>query len=314
MLQARGAPHVHLLAWVQDKDKKAFPSISNTKPEDIPEKLLHIAKLHDQIIACNMPGEDMDPELRSRIEKFQVHSDSFTCFKKKKRITIKKNEGHGISKPPPNAIDLIAINICRFGFPKFPMDKTVALMAYSKNEDKDVIAQGKKDFSMIRKFLLRQTYCPPGAKKEDQEGYKKLVSLSFREFLIQVGMFEGLDIEEEDAMEKARTRYLNALRASIRGEMTVFPKRDTKSLYVNHYNKKLMKHHGANQDITYIGDSYGVAGYVCGYLTKAESGQSALLKKIDEEYKHLPEQEKLRKFAACLDKRYVFIQLSLYNL
>ena len=97
--------------------------------------------------------------------------------------------------------------------------------------------------------------------------------------------------------------------------MTVFPKRDTKSLYVNHYNKKLMKHHGANQDITYIGDAYGAAGYICGYLTKAESGQSALLKKIDEEFKHLPEQEKLRKFAACLDKsREVSIQEAIYRL
>lgn len=314
-MQARGAPHVHLLAWVQDKNKKMLPTISNTPKEEIPDKLLEIARVHDQIISCNLPGEEVDEEVRRRIEKYQVHFDSFTCFKKKKTITIKKNEGHGISKPPPNAVDLIAVQICRFGFPRFPMDKTVALMGFSKGEDKELVTRGKKDYTNIRKFLLRQTYCPPGAKREDQPGYQKLVSMTFPEFLNQIGMFEGLEGSSEEVMAKARSRYENALRASIRGEMSVFPKRDTASLYVNNHNKKLMKHHGANEDLTYIGDAYGAAGYICGYLTKAESGQSALLKKIDTEYKHLPEQEKLRKFASCLDKsREVSIQEAIYRL
>ena len=314
-LQARGAPHVHLLAWIQDKNKKMLPTISNTPKDQIPDKLLEIARVHDQIISCNLPGEELDEEVRRRIEKYQVHFDSFTCFKKKKTITIKKNEGHGISKPPPDAVDLIAVPICRFGFPKFPMDKTVALMGYAKDEDKEIVTRGKKDLSNIRKFLLRQTYCPPGAKREDQPGYQKLANLTFPEFLNQIGMFEGLEGEEEEVLAKARRRYENAVRASIRGEMSVFPKRDCASLFVNNYNKKLMEHHGANQDLTYIGDAYGAAGYVCGYLTKAESGQSALLKKIDEEYKHLPEQDKLRKFASALDKsREVSIQEAIYRL
>ena len=193
-----------------------YPTISNTTKEDIPLKLEEIARLHDQIISCNLPGGEVDEDLRKRIETFQVHSDTFTCFKKKKTITIRKDEGHGISRPPLNAVDLIAVPLCRFGFPKFPMDETVALMAFSKDEDKELVARGKKDFSKIRKFLLRHTYCPPGTKKEDQPAYKKLTSLSFREFLIQVGMFEGC-LEGQEGEDMARKRYKSALRASIRG-------------------------------------------------------------------------------------------------
>ena len=42
--------------------------------------------------------------------------------------------------------------------------------------------------------------------------------------------------------------------------------------------------HQANQDIQYIHDNgYAVAEYVSDYCTKLESGQTALLKKINEE-------------------------------
>ena len=76
-----------------------------------------------------------------------------------------------------------------------------------------------------------------------------------------------------------------------------------------------MKLNPANQDVSYIGDAYGAAGYVCGYLTKAESGQSALLKKCDEEFSGQPEHIKIKQMAKVLDKsREISIQESVYRI
>ena len=52
-----------------------LPTISNTPKEQIPDKLLEIARVHDQIISCNLPGEEVDEEVRRRIENYQVHFD-----------------------------------------------------------------------------------------------------------------------------------------------------------------------------------------------------------------------------------------------
>ena len=52
--QARGAPHVHLLAWCKDSSSKSYPNLLTTKPEDIPQQLVRIAQYHDKIIKANI--------------------------------------------------------------------------------------------------------------------------------------------------------------------------------------------------------------------------------------------------------------------
>ena len=257
----------------------------------------------------------MDEDLKQKILKYQCHNCTFTCHKKKKTLTIEQKEGHGISEVLPDATALIALPLCRFDFPKCPSDITVCLTSFRKDEDPDVISHAKKDFKNIRKYLLRQTYCPPGAKREDQPAYKKLQQQSFREFLEAVGMFEGLDPVFGDTMKQARERYHKALRVSIKGQIKVFGERNMKSLFMNNFNKNLIKLNPSNQDVSYIGDAYGAAGYVCGYTTKAESGQSALLKKCDEEFSGQPEHVKIKQMAKILDKsREISIQESVYRI
>jgi len=56
-----------------------------------------------------------------------------------------------------------------------------------------------------------------------------------------------------------------------------------------------MEIHEANHDIQLCLDPYAVAQYVVGYLTKNESGMSALLKKVDEEYTNLSDIEKINR-------------------
>jgi uncharacterized linocin/CFP29 family protein len=79
----------------------------------------------------------------------------------------------------------------------------------------------------------------------------------------------------------------------------------------------LIKVHQANQDIQYITDEYAVAEYITNYLTKNESGTSALLKSINEEAIEKGETVKdtIDKLAKALDKgREVGIQEAMYRL
>ena len=76
-----------------------------------------------------------------------------------------------------------------------------------------------------------------------------------------------------------------------------------------------MKLHKANHDIQICIDQYSVAQYICGYLTKNESGISQLLKSVNEETNSLSQMEKLNALASILDKhREVSIQEAVYRL
>ena len=115
--------------------------------------------------------------------------------------------------------------------------------------------------------------------------------------------------------ENAKSRYLNAISAGIQGRAAVILKRDVKDLFVNGYNTKIMKLHKANHDLQICIDQYSVAQYICGYLTKNESGISRLLKAVNEETSNLKQMEKLNALASVLDKhREVSIQEAVYRL
>ena len=107
--------------------------------------------------------------------------------------------------------------------------------------------------------------------------------MDFKTFLKNVGMYSKISpvLSEPEKFTHAKARYHNALRAGIKGFASVFPKRNLKSLFINNFNKQLMKIQPANHDLQYCNDPYRTAQYVVGYLTKNESGMSALLKKID---------------------------------
>ena len=254
--------------------------------------------------------------MRLNLERFQVHNCTFTCAKKRRTLTIQAEEGWGQDTPVPHdAKALVQVPICRFGFPRNPIDETTALPGFKEDDDEELVKEAKKDYLRIRKFLLRQTFVPKGENRAEQSHYIALQGLKHVDFLRKVGMFEGLDGSEEEQIKKAKERYHTALRAGIKGQLTVFPKRDTVSLFVNNFNTSLMSLHSANHDVQYCADPYAVAQYVSGYLTKNESGMSALLKKVDEEFKNLPEVEKIKKFASVLDKhREVSIQECIYRI
>jgi hypothetical protein len=172
--QARGAPHVHLLAWLKDKNGVPAPSLLISNDENIEQNMCDIAEYHDSIIQC-LVEENEDQTLKDNIEKFQFHTCGFTCHKRKKTITIRANEGHAFGETNMSKmIELPHVPVCRFLFPRAPMDKTTVLLGFNKDESEELIKAAKLDYLAIRKYLIRQTHVPDNSRLEDQVHYKNL--------------------------------------------------------------------------------------------------------------------------------------------
>ena len=315
--QARGAPHVHLLVWLKDKNGISAPSLLDSTEENIQQKMHDVAEYHDKIIQCQI-DEDEEQTMKDNIQRFQHHTCGFTCHKRKKTITIKAKEGHALGETDQSRmLELPHVPICRFSFPRPPIDETTVLLGFSKEEDEDLIKYAKQDYLAIRKYLIRQTYVPDKAKLEDQPNYQILKKMDFKTFLQKIGMYSKVSsqLSEAEKFEQAKARYHTALRAGIKGFASVFPQRNLQSLFINNFNKKIMEIQPANHDIQYCMDPYSTAQYIVGYLTKNEAGMSALLKKVDEECSNLSEIKKINKLASVLDKhREVSIQECVYRL
>ena len=194
--------------------------------------------------------------LKKLVRDFQSHKHTFTCQKKNKVINIKKDEGHGRNDGKKEGLPITNYVHCRFNFPQFPLNKNVFILGMSKDLDEETKLMRRNDLKKIKKYLIRQSHSE-NSTPEDTLEFKYLKSLSFIEFLLEVGMFEReKKIENYSEQEKvnAYNRYLNALSASVRGTGSVFLKRGTKDLFTNNFNRRLLGIHKANHDIQMVVD------------------------------------------------------------
>ena len=246
---------------------------------------------------------------------YQSHKHSFSCNKKNKFTTVNADEGHGTNDGKMYGSQLKNVPVCRHNFPKFPMDETRFLVAPPKDLDDKEVAKRKADLKKIKKFLIRQTHSESSL--EESEGWKKLKEMSFLEFLQAVGMFvqmKPVSAYSELEVEIAKTRYFGALGMSIRGTGAVFQRRKPRDLFINAFNDVVLKLNQSNHDLQVVVDMYAVASYVCGYLTKNESGISKLLRTINEEHNGR-QMDKLKAMGSALDKgREVSVQEACYRL
>jgi hypothetical protein len=191
--------------------------------------------------------------------------------------------------------------LCRYNFPFNPIDETLFLLGIPKDLPEEELAQRKKDFKKIRKYLIRQT----NSEVKDCESRIRLEKMSFNEFLVDVGMLQEdktiYECSEQD-IKDARQRYLNALSVSVRGTGSVFIRREPKDIFTNNFNPDLMLIHGANHDIQLVVDMNACAQYITGYLTKNEDGISKTLKAVNDEAGDLSKMAVLNKLASVLDK------------
>ena len=338
--QARGAPHIHSLLWLKDSNNQEAPSIwtdpncerrENLKENEENLNRIHQARIKEverfaDLLTTTSPEDvtciahegskeevdcDQCKELKEKVSKYQTHNHTFTCAKKGKVITVKEHEGHGILDGRIKGPELEKIQVCRFKFPKFPLDETKLIFGITEDIEDNVIKARKKDLNKIIHFLIRQTHTTNG-------NWSKLKSMNFYEFLYSAGMFaevKHFDDYSEDEKQEAKKRYLEALSVSVQGKAMLVLKREVKDIFVNAYNVRIMQLFKANHDLQICIDPYAAAQYICGYLTKNESGMSKLLKAVDEETNSMNKIEKLNALAAVLDKhREVSIQEAVYRI
>ena len=89
--QARGAPHYHVLLWIE-----GAPVIGRDSPDKV------LAWIQERI-TCHIPNKESDPELHKLVTNYQLHKCTNYCKKKAK---------HGG----------VFVTRCKFGFPRPPSE------------------------------------------------------------------------------------------------------------------------------------------------------------------------------------------------
>ena len=247
--QARGAPHLHSMLWLRGPDDEQPPSMwteaegENVDIEGVAAQISNFAgafingsaddascKSHEAFTANCQLCQDV----KNCVEQFQSHSCRFTCFKKKKFQRISPSEGHGRLDGSKQTTELL-VPICRFKFPKNVCDESVFLHIFPTDYPKENLKKAKDDYTKIRKYLLRTSHEMVDMGPDKVEKFK---SLSFYEFLYEVGMFhEGQLPSNKKDQAEAKERYLTALRFEIKSSGMLLLKRTTRDLFTNNFNK-----------------------------------------------------------------------------
>ena len=195
---------------------------------------------------------------------YQTHCHKQSCFERNKFLRIASKEGHGRLDDKISEEELI-IPRCRYNFPKCPLDETTFITAFPKDTPKEEIKAAKEDYNKIRSYLLRLTN---RHRYQESEQWQQFLKMDFNQFLFAVGMFEDEEKTfpggDEKKIEKARTRYLTALRCEVKSTGYIVLERTTKDVFTNNFNKELIGLHPANIDVQFITDEYAVAEYVSG--------------------------------------------------
>ncbi|RXN36713.1 replicase helicase endonuclease [Labeo rohita] len=119
--QARGSPHIHLLAWV-----KGAPEFENQSDQEVCDFI-------DRYITCHLPDPTSDPELHKIVTEVQLHSRKHSKSCKKGNM------------------------LCRYGFPKLPVSKTTITRPRPQRPEEDENEdQNRPDGKKARQEAVRK--------------------------------------------------------------------------------------------------------------------------------------------------------------
>ena len=228
--QARGSPHIHSLLWILNA-----PVLNQNNKED------YIAFV-DNIIKCDLPSKDTNPELYDLVLTYQTHSHSKSCRKYKNKK-------------------------CRYSFGKYFTDHTIVaepLPDEMPKEEKDIILKERKQILDKVKVHINTNLDPK---------YNNIHHPEKPNF-IELGTIEdilsNLDITKQE--------YEIALSISPDSGFQIHFKRSPDSCFVNNYFSEGLMAWEANIDIQPVLDYYKAVSYMCAYLSKAEDESSEAMK------------------------------------
>ena len=187
---------------------------------------VHLRQFFCAFVTCSLNIED----LTSIVEKVQHHNHSNSCKKYGQQ--------------------------CRFGFPRFPSDRTI-------------IAQP-----------LREEDFPTKKAYEDESKQLKKTLDKVKQIMVSMFPEEQETWTITDILEKAdvtQEEYYKALQVSARGAVVVL-KRSPKEMYINNYNPEWIKAWDGNMDLSVCLDFFAVVTYITDYYTKSESGMMSNMK------------------------------------
>ncbi|XP_049339759.1 uncharacterized protein LOC125804686 [Astyanax mexicanus] len=199
-----------------------------------------VVKFIDQYISSELPSNDS--ELVEIVSTVQMHSrrHSKTCRKRN--------------------------SVCRFNFPRPPSNKTF-------------ISRKKREEESTKKCSCSAVSCACSCevsnKIMNKEQATKILAMVKSAISTDTNtsstvseLFDSIGIDQE----KFELAY------NIAGKKTqVVLKREITDLWVNPYNKNLLKAWNANMDIQYIVDAYACIVYIISYISKAEKEMGLLL-------------------------------------
>ena len=241
--QSRGAGHTHGVLWLDlkklDSDfpgiKDIFDNIDDQKNFD-ETQMATICGFIESFISCSLQDENVS----HIVKEVQIHNHSKTCRK------------YGTK--------------CRFGFPKFPSERTiVAQPLLEKN------FPSKKDFEKHQKKL--QTVFDKVRKVLDDMDSRKKDDRLFAEHLIKKITIDDILIHAEiaDDLKSSRELYYEALGVNKKGKVIIL-KRTVEEMWVNNYNPEWLLAWNGNMDIQLCLDFFAVCTYITDYYTKDETG------------------------------------------
>lgn len=197
--------------------------LNNTPRYDKDESNNDLINFIDEIITCEY-------DKKNPLMTFQRHKHTHTCYKSK---NSKK--------------------ICRFGFPKYVMPRTMILEPL-KRED---VESGSK-WTEIKQNVIK-------INQKMNEFFKKKIEMGFEQLLNEIGIDEN--------------SYISAIRTTIKNS-TNFLKRSSLEVAINAYNQSILNIVQANIDIQYISNPYACIVYITDYINKGNTGLSKLLRNV----------------------------------
>ncbi|XP_053178284.1 uncharacterized protein LOC128361756 [Scomber japonicus] len=192
---------------------------------------------------------------------------------------------------------------CRFNFPRPPSNKT--FICKPKTEE-----QQQQDKTNIEQQQSNVKTCDAEAKaKEIMSKVKLALSNEETTFDSVDALFSSIGINQS-IFEKAY--QLTTKKTSV------IHKRNVNDVWVNQYNKDLLRCWNANLDIQFVCDPYSCVVYIISYISKAEREMGLLLQHTQNEVKskgNLDAKQSLNKLGSVfLHNREVSAQESAYRL
>ena len=266
--QGRGAGHIHGVLWAD------LAKIQKGKDENLPE-FNHLTDAFKKLRE-NVPLDDCEiKELEYYVDKFVTCSlnpdklKQMGCTDGVTLATLAEEVQQHRHTRTCHKYD----NTCRFHKPTFPVMKTTIFGSTCKCCSNSETQRKGNPLILTRvkellddKETIDKIMSKYNKREESKEEYETNRSKRIKALLT----IAGTNYEE----------YIDELRHSVKHGYAILLERDIDEAYINAFNPEWLEAWGGNIDLQACFDYFAVITYVTDYLTKDDSGVTAILREV----------------------------------